>query len=744
MIGERTRGVSRIRLLPQVLRNELPGAARFPQTPWGRRGLVIIIVVGVVLRTAGLDWGLSRTVPASPPHHDEPHVLAAITTPWETFRSTFDEYEIVRPIYVWRVLTKPFFVLGDRFGWNSPRNNVFEYVVPRAVNSVFGIVGLLAIYLLATKLGGVRAGVFALLFLAFMPGHWYYSQLLKGDLLVATFNTLLILAAIFIAERGSRCWYVAAGAIAGLGVASKPSVAVVLPVVLLAHVIRVVARREWRRLVGSDALLALLLAVGTFLLFSPYPFLDLDRLWTLHREPRTQFFRVNFQPTPASFLESWRNYNQPLRPFMEMVFGEALRIAFPIAAALFALATLLALRVKRGIPYLLTALAAFLVTHSLSFTEPLDDRYVVPLAPFVALFPALVASAGMPFLRVPRPITLLASGAGLVLVVYTAGVTWALFPTFALGKDIRVAVADDLMARVKPGETIGEFEPTGRQSLPFDRSRVALVPLRTPGSDSHVYLFGTPTYVVFQVEPWNYDHAFRYQLESPEARREFFEIFLPTFYDHLATVGREPTAFGRRLPRMLSTPVFAVYRRKEAIPAAAENLLRELTSWTSGEPRFVVLDRLWTKEEFAGKLLTATFDISPLTRAWESGGEGGGILGLLLTSDDAPPGSPIPERVPEPEVFSDEHRIGHVVPLRKEALGNANTLSVALAVREGGEVDLYSGTDGQLAGRGTVSVHALRKVRVAIAFTPTEHFPNEVRLTSVTLETPHMMRNVTP
>jgi hypothetical protein len=734
----------------RFLVEEFSGTLEFPRSSLGRRVLGMLFAAGIILRTAGLDWGLSPTVPHGPPHHDEPHVVAFITAPWEKFVKEFDEYEIVRPVYFWRVVTKPFFLLGDRFHWNTPKNNVFEFAVPRAVNSVFGILGLIVIYLLGVKLGGVRAGCWALAFLTVMPGHGYYSQILKGDLLGATYHSVLLLAAIFIAERGSRFWYCVAGIAAGVGIASKPSVAVILPVVLLAHIVRAVARKDLRSLVSRNALLAILLAVGSFTVFYPYPFLDFQRLWKLHAEPTTQFFRVNLQPTPASFLASWNAYNEPEKPFMEMVFGNALRLAFPAAAALFAIITLGALRRKRSMSYLLATFGAFLVYHSLSFTGALDDRYVLPLAPFVALFPATALAGSLPVFAHSRTRVLIGTAVGIVLFVYTAGVTLAIFPTFALRKDVRLQVTDFLQTTVKPGERIGEFEPGGRQSLPFDRSRVALTPLRTHGEDPHMFLASSPKYVVFQTEPWNFDHAFRYQLYTPELRNEF-QAFLSS-YKLVRTFGREPVAFGRRLPRMLSTPVYEVYKRRENIPVETDDLLGAPATWRfSGtlqtvdpktalslrKPTAAMSERAWSAEELRGRTLRATMDLSEVQRAWRSGTDFGGTIAFALLLDGASLEDSLPARVPEPESLREENRWVHLIPLQQKDLSEARNLSIAFFFRPDGRVDLASGINGQLVGRDAAShLREFREVRIGVAVTPTTPVPASVRLMSLVLETP--------
>lgn len=728
-----------------TVRREFPGAWKFPRSTVGRIGLLALIIAGIMLRTGGLDWGLSHEIPYNPPYHDEPHVMSFLTAPWERFVEDFGEYEIARPVYFWRAATKPVFVLGERFGWNTPKNHVFEFAVPRAVNSLFGILGLVAIYFLGAKLGGVRAGIFSLALLAVMPGHWYYSQILKGDLLVATYNTLLLLASIFIFERGSRFWYVVAGLAAGVGIASKPSVAVIFPVVALAHIARAIRLKDLRPLLGRNAIVALLVATVSFAFFYPYPFLDFDRLQKLLTEPKTQFFSVNVQPTPTSFLASWRAYNEPPKLFMEMVFGEALRRFFPLGAALFVLITMLALRAQRGVPYLLTLLGAFLVFHSLSFTGPLDDRYVVPLSPFVALFPAVLTSLAVPLTRAPRILSWLGSGITSLLFLYTAGVTLAIFPTFALGKDVRLQVTEFLEATAKPGELIGEFEPGGRQSLPFDRNKAQVVGLRTHGEDPHVFLSATPDYVVYPVEPWNYDHSFRYQLHTPEIREEFFQQFLKS-YTLLRTFGHEPVAFGRRLPRLLATPVYEIYKRTEG--PAVESVPLADADWRSGvttrpvdvsapvpltDPTVVVSGRSWKLSDLTDRLFVATLDLSELQRLWEVGKPASGTIALILLLDGSRLAGTPPNRVSEPDFTGDEGTIVHLLPLEQSALRGAANITLAALFRENGLIEVSSGVNGRRIGRGILKHPEAKTVQFGVGVIPRESSVAELRILNLAL-----------
>lgn len=730
------------------LRHELSGVFIWPRSRGGRGAFVVILLVGIWLRVGGLDWGLSYTQPIGPPHHDEPHVMHFIKLPWEEYKKQFHEYEIVRPVFMWRVISRPIYAIAGRLDLNDSNNLVVEYAVPRAVNSFFGVLGLLAIYGLGVRLGGVRSGLLAMGLLAVAPGHWYYSQLLKGDLLVTTFDTILLLCAIQIYSRGTRFWYVLAGVIAGLGIASKPSVVIILPIVLLAHLARAVAQRRWRELVSYNAWLTLGSATAAFFVLYPYPFIDFARWWTVLTEPTTQSFLISWKLTPQSFLTSWQDYNKPPQVFMEMVFGEALRLALPITAALFAGLTYLAWRAKQAMPYALTLLAAIMVYHSLSFSPPLDDRYALPLVIFAVLFPAVLAGS-YSFARSSARVVA-ATALCAVLLIYTVGVTWVMFPLFTFGTDIRLATVNFIEDALKPGEIVGEFEAGGRQSLPFDRSTTVSTRVRSHEEDPHMFMFSQPDYLVVPVEPDNYDHAFRYQLYTPALQEEFGQYV--TSFDHLKRFGEQPSLFGRSLPRLLSTPIFDVYRYRAPRAANAASLTSSGDTWqtvqgapanprqplTLSAPLTILRASVLSRADLTGKLLTFTFDISDVQvqRQRETLEVGTLTAFLLLDRDEAGLAQGLDPIETDIALLDHAGRLGLTIPLKYPDLINQDRLRVAFYFRPDGRIEVDRTIHDKLVGQIITPAKTFSSLQVGVGVSPETPSPTMIKLVDVTLETP--------
>jgi hypothetical protein len=545
---------------------EVPGI-HLPVTRLGKSIFYGLLVMGILLRLWGLDWGMSYSVPKGPPHHDENHDIHNVVTNWEDFKKTFSEYEIARPAFFLRLTARPIIQVISALGLNSEENSVVEVVVPRLINSLFGILGLLAAYLLATKISHPTGGLMALAILVFMPGHWYHSQMIKFDVAVGTCNTLLVLAAIYIYQRRTWFWLIFAGVVLGLGTSMKLPAAIMLPPLVLTMIAVIIKNpQRWKDILKKIVVFGAISLI-TLLAFYPYPYLDFNRWYTLMTDPTSitherqlQKFEFNLDITPAHWLGIWNEYNKPLEPLTELAFGQAPQKLFPYIIAAFILYAWAYRKQSQGAWYVITIASAALIAHSLSFIPAYGERYLLVLAPIVAAMigslaivpPQWSKKAGIAMILMPILIAFIA--------LHNAATTAAIFPTFALGKDVRQQIPEYLESIIKPGETVGAFEATGRQGLPINRDKVPLEEMSTGGEDPH--LTGIkPAYIVFLVEPWNTDGSIRYQLFTPEIRHEFFDGLLQD-YTFVKRFGAEPTLFGRVLPRRLGTPIYDLYRRK--------------------------------------------------------------------------------------------------------------------------------------------------------------------------------------
>ena len=138
----------------------------------------------------------------------------------------------------------------------------------RALSALFGAATVLVVYSTGVRAGGIRVGVPAALFLAFHSVHFHKCRFVEVDVPMTFFAALSFLLLYRYVLEGGRTRFLLAGCVIGLAAATKYPGAVFLLNLPLA---------AWlRRQAGGVRLtvVAILLAVLTFLAVSPYVLLD--------------------------------------------------------------------------------------------------------------------------------------------------------------------------------------------------------------------------------------------------------------------------------------------------------------------------------------------------------------------------------------------------------------------------------------------------------------------------------------
>lgn len=685
----------------EALRNFLP------ESTVSRVIFVLLLALGIFLRVAGLDWGIPPRENAASFYHDEGHQLAFVEMDWETFRTSFGYYELARPVMFLRVVGRPLFAIGRALGLDDGRTRVFELVTLRSIMAAFAIAGLLAVYALGRAVGTTATGLWALAFLAVMPGHWYYANVIKGDIMMATMFTVLLLVAIRLVEDGRWSTYLWTGALLGFGTVLKITMLAAAPALLVAHILRAIRLRSFRALVSPRAGVAAVLAVVVFFSLYPYPFINPPLFWKEHGGP-SGFLSFRALVPPATYAAVWEQYNGADRPFMDMIFGRFLRAALLPAVAAAAVAGVWWLFRLRDSRLFLAVVFAAAFAHSLTFVYAFDDRYVLPASPYVALFAALAASAAW----LPSSRWRLARGAGLLLgallLLGTAAITGKLFPMFGLF-DPREEAVQWVTSEAAPGALVAQPVLLSRWSLVFDRSKVRTASLITgQETDRRVTRLATPQFVLVQREPWNYDHTFRYELEGV---RGPFDTFLQTF-ERVRTFGREPTLYRTLLPRNLGAPVIDVYRRARDLPT------RVLLGLEPKGPLEVqgfsvrVFPHAFTPADLERAFVRVTVDLGKLRKTWKSGGERIRIGVLALWDEQRIPAAlnDLPE---ESALLTRDAAWGWLASIQPKDIEGHEKLTLVLDHPEGHIWDAYDGFDGSVSHRAS-GTREFRRVRFAV------------------------------
>lgn len=677
-----------------------------PKAKVQRLIFLALLVLGIFLRVAGLTWGIPKWDNGASIYHDEGHVLGYVLYDWKDFKENFGEYEIVRPVWMYRVLGRPLIALGDFFQLNDPATRTYEFSVLRSLNALWGIAGLIGIYALGKKLGSTATGLWALALLTVTPGHWYYSQILKGDIIVSTIFTLVLLAAIRIAEKGDRTGYVWGGVILGVGVALKATAIVAAPVVVFAHILHAWRQGKWRQLANVQSLWLLLAGLVSFSLSYPYPFIDIQRLYHLFANPSLQDFKMRFIVPWQDYMEVWQQYTLPNQPFAEMIYGRFLLWCFLPLVALMVIYAVVRFIKAREVRLLITLVLTLLFLHSLTFTPALDDRYILPSAPFAVLFPAIIIT--WPLWRALWQ-RIGAALFGAYLLVGTAAITWVIFPSFAFHSP-RDAAATWIEARVLPKQIIAQPSQLSRWAVLFDRSRyrVASFVFGKEG-DRHVGGLTSADFLLIQRDPWNYDHTFRYELTGLEAE---LSTYKKRFSEH-QVFGNVPVVFGKPVPQNFATPVIDVYTTQSAlVPSPLPSV--SLRTIPASDRAIESIWRGMRMDDLRGRYLLTKLKVNPIETDFDSP-QGIGI-GLMLNRGQHLPPMPA-ERQEDASVVETPDGVAVFHPMVASRFRQHDYLLLAIEFAVDGRIVFYAGFDGALSpvGSGTYTDDTVNASLFALA-----------------------------
>lgn len=345
--------------------------------PW----LSPVLLAGLALRLWGIGFGLPGLY-----HTDENLIVrqalafgAGILRPYSYVYSPFLPYCLT-------FLYGLYFLVGLLTGrFHSPSDLAILYfndptpfyLLARLTSAVFGLAAVVITYILATRMYGRVAGVSAV-FVALSPALVLHSHYGMSDVPVAC----LILVALyalwcFIEEPTTRRLFIA-GIVVGLAIVMKYS-AWVLIFPLIVTVIVVARRERWpgRRILGYLALGGFV-AIGTFLVISPYTALDFRNFWA-----DVVIFQLGTQLRQGeSFIGLWTYY---LSAFA--VEG----LSFPLlVAALIGSAYAIYLRRPADI-----LLVSFLVPYlaMLLFQGRQQFNWIVPVIPVLCILASLTLDA---------------------------------------------------------------------------------------------------------------------------------------------------------------------------------------------------------------------------------------------------------------------------------------------------------------------------------------------------------------
>ncbi|HET7076363.1 MAG TPA: glycosyltransferase family 39 protein [Chloroflexia bacterium] len=342
-----------------------------------RRGPVVVLAVILLLGGAARFWNLNWDQGAFTFYPDEAEYNRAALQLFPNLNPHFFNYGTF-PIYLYRLTAA---ILHHLTGVDWTALERFA-LIGRAYSALASTLTILVVYAAGRRLWNAWAGVLAAGLLAGAALAIQSAHFGTVDTILTLEAALMLLVSLHLAADGGRRWYVLAGIILGLGLATKLTAASFLLMPLLAHLahIRIAdASGRFRRIAGPPALLLGCAAV-TCLIAAPYYVLAWDEFRAMltsvqaaASDPYRYSFNWQFIGTTPLLFEG--------RNLVVWALGVPLGLA---AVGGYAWALVETVR-RRSLPLLLLTLWPGLYLLYMSTYVGRFIRYLMPLLPFCCL-----------------------------------------------------------------------------------------------------------------------------------------------------------------------------------------------------------------------------------------------------------------------------------------------------------------------------------------------------------------------
>lgn len=537
-----------------------PAARQARAHPAGRfqirdRWLVAVIglaVLALALRLAGISFGLPYHY-----HWDEPTILNRVIRMGSGDLNPHYFWYPSLLMYVGLVGEGALYVVGhalhiyrspDAFAAAYFESSTAVYLLGRVLVATAGAAIVVLTYLVGRRFFTTRVAVVAALLVAVAPIQVASSHFFTTDVPMTFFVLLAYLFLWNVYTKGRRKDYLLAGAAIGLGIATKYLPALLIVSLLLAHEARV--RREsgrWR-LTLNWQLPVLGTVVAGLAFFAASPFVFLDWRTALH-----DYGLLTAQKTARGCVDcspSFLPYITDALPWS---------VGWPVyVAGLAGLGSLFWQRMQRRLELILLWSFPILLFVVVGAGKQPLARYLVPLAPFLAL-----AAADL-FWRVgeavsarvsSRRIGLAVTGALTLVALIPAAFVSVRYDSYLSHRDPRTDAAAWFTSHVPSGTTIAVQPLQDRYFLTapiITESQLATIEGYVPPSKQHLrqtlddYYRSRPLYpdvkFVYDVSTLRADGV-RYVVLTSAAYHNVDPAMEDPFYADLAKQGRVAAVF---------------------------------------------------------------------------------------------------------------------------------------------------------------------------------------------------------
>lgn len=525
--------------------------------------LVAVLFVGILLRTLGLFWGLNTNgIKHGSPYHDEGHVYHYVLD--SNYFYTFGEYEISKPVYIFRIYYRFISNILDKLQispleFTSPYK---VYSIVRSLSATFGILSIVVVYFVSLKLYNKKVALFASAVYTLLPGQWFMSQLAKGEAMITFLIPLMLYLGYLLTKSTNKYLYILTGAFLGLALATKATFLIALPAFALLNLLSLYNHRHKLKEIFSRFFGLYVSALIVFRFLYPYPFCCLENYKKALNDPQNAFQRTsveNYKTALSNIKYVWERYESKEYPFFTLAFTKPATNLHLLGILAVLIILIIQIKKRQNITLLLSLLITYVIFYlSLNqYGNVNEDRYVVPLAPFVAFF----CGAFFYLLEYVFPKGKIIYNFSMILILgYMFYVTFTYFYPYAIS-DPRTEVASYLDKYSTSSESVFIYIPSSRDKLYLKKDRRLIYTYEKLSEIEKNNI--KPDYIVIYRTinhngRWGSYNFIGEITQKPYG--EYIPKILKENYNLIATFGKRPSFLEIEFPETYITPTYNLYK----------------------------------------------------------------------------------------------------------------------------------------------------------------------------------------
>ncbi len=209
--------------------------------------LILIMLLALILRIYGINWGLPGKDYYFSYNSDEVHYIRGLSrmepekldfNPHYFNWGTWHYYELGAIIGLAGFLNIVKLSKDKYFYYANPSEMAKIYLAGRFLSVLFALGTILLVYLIGKEIYSQNLGLLAGFFMAINPAHIVNSHYLKADTSVTFWITLLLLSCIYLLKMCRLKWYILSGIFSGLAIGAQQNGICFMHTILFAHLLK--------------------------------------------------------------------------------------------------------------------------------------------------------------------------------------------------------------------------------------------------------------------------------------------------------------------------------------------------------------------------------------------------------------------------------------------------------------------------------------------------------------------------